>query len=343
MTNAPLFLSALKRDTVTRAPFWFMRQAGRYLPEYRELRAKAGGFLSLCYTPEWAAEVTLQPIRRFGMDAAILFSDILVIPQALGRDLRFETGEGPKLPPITKREEIESLDINRVETFLAPVFETVSRVRAGLSTEKTLIGFAGAPWTVACYMIEGGGSRDFQSVRQFALRDSDSFSLLLQKLTEATRRYLVAQIEAGAQVIQLFDSWAGVLPEAEFARYVIEPTKTLVSALKSTHPHVPVIGFPRGAGAMAGIYARETGVDALGVDYTQPLDQMKKLQDICVVQGNLDPLLLAENLEAALAQAKKIRRVLGETSFIFNLGHGMLPHTPVAHVEALCNYLKTPA
>lgn len=307
-----------------------MRQAGRYLPEYRELRRQAGSFLDLCYTPELAAEITLQPIRRFDMDAAILFSDILVIPHALGQELRFVEGEGPKLGTLGALSQAD------VAAHIAPVLETVRRVRAELTPEKALIGFAGAPWTVACYMVEGGGSRDFEKARAMAYGDPNAFAALISMVTEATVFYLRAQVEAGANVLQLFDSWAGAASEALFAEYIIAPTQAIVSALKQSHPHIPIIGFPRMANYEA--FAAQAGVDAVSVDYAYPLAKAAALP--VAVQGNLDPVLLASDGEGALAQAKRIREAFAGKPFVFNLGHGMLPHTPLAHVERLSDYLR---
>ncbi len=339
-----IFLAALKGERVERPPFWFMRQAGRYLPEYREVRAQAGGFWNLCFSPELAAEVTLQPLRRFHMDAAILFSDILVIPLALGVDVRFETGEGPKLEPVDASS-IPRLKYDQAR--LMPIAETLKRVRKGLPGDTALIGFAGAPWTVACYMVEGRGSRDFHAVRAFARQDADAFAALISTLADATVAYLRMQAEAGAEALQLFDSWAGVLSEAEFDAYVIAPTRAIVQALKRSHPHLPLIGFPRRAGALTGAYAQATGVDAVGLDEGQPLRYIANtLQPHCAVQGNLDPLLLQYDRKRMMEEAKNIIAALqptpndGRKNFLFNLGHGIGQHTPVEHVQALSDYLK---
>ncbi len=353
MSESKPFLNALKGVSQARAPFWFMRQAGRYLPEYREIRSSVSGFLELCYTPSLAAEVTLQPIRRFNMDAAILFSDILVVPHALGRDVTFVQGEGPKLNPITRAADIQALEMEAVAGRTAPVMETVRRVKAELPPHVALIGFAGSPWTVACYMIEGGGSRDFQKAREFACVHKQAFALLMDRLVEATLVYLRAQIEAGAEALQLFDSWAGILSEQEFGPCVIEPTRRIVAGLKQSHPHIPIIGFPRRAGLMAVDYAFETGVDAISLDEGCPLDfAASALQTEVIVQGNLDPILLKNDIEAALEQAARICRRFDPRQaqedefdlperkpFIFNLGHGILQHTPVEHVQALSDFL----
>jgi len=317
-------------------PFWFMRQAGRYLPEYRAIRADVKSFLTMCYTPSLASEVTLQPIRRFGMSGAIIFSDILVIPDALGVRVTFEEKKGPLLTPVTS---LDGLHWNNEK--LLPVYEALRLTKAALPEETTLIGFAGAPWTLACYMVQGQSDQAFGKVRDIAAADPVFFGKLIEILSESVVKHCVAQVEAGAEVIQIFDSWAGVLDEQEFKRWVIEPTKSIVSAFKKTCPHIPVIGFPRNAREGYLSYARETGVDGINIDYTVSLEwAADALQDICLVQGNLDPVLLAENKEATLAEARRIISMLAKKPFIFNLGHGILPHTPVEHVQALCDLLK---
>lgn len=330
-------LATLQGEKTDRPPFWFMRQAGRYLPEYREVRAQAGGFLELCFDPKKAAEVTLQPLLRFGMDAAILFADILLVPMGLGQEVRFEAGEGPKLEPVDTCAKIEALVYDAKK--LGSIGETVKRVAADLPADVVLIGFAGSPWTVACYMVEGSGSRDFQKVREFAQTQRAAFDLLIDRLVEATTGYLRMQIDEGAEVIQLFDSWAGVLSEREFHAYCIAPTRRIVANLKKSHPHVPVIGFPRRAGALVLHYARETAIDAISLDDAQPLDFIAKLP--LTVQGNLDPLLLKSDRDAALAEAEKLRGAMRGKNFIFNLGHGILQHTPVENVQALSDYLRS--
>lgn len=338
------FLKAFKKEKSVRPPFWFMRQAGRYLPEYREIRSKTSNFLEMCYTPSKASEVTLQPIRRFGMDAAIIFSDILVIPDALGVDVRFEEKKGPVLAPIQTSAQLDALAYNSSK--LAPVYEALRATKAQLPPEVTLIGFAGSPWTLACYTVQGKSDKDFQAVRAIALRDKVFFKRLIELLTESVIEHSKAQINAGAEVIQLFDSWSGVLSEPEFEQWVIEPTKQIVAALKKHYPHIPVIGFPRQAGTKYRMYAQETKVDGVSIDSSVSLQwAAKELQDLCVVQGNLDPVILAEDKAAMLKQAQKIISVLGDTSFsnnpfVFNLGHGILPHTPVENMQALCDFLK---
>lgn len=328
--------NALRKDTGKRAPFWFMRQAGRYLPEYREVRARCKGFLDLCYTPDLAVEVTLQPIRRFDMDAAIIFSDILVVPHALGTEVSFVEGEGPKLTPFSEAD-LAHLSLARVEGHIQPVLRALRQVSAELGADKALIGFAGAPWTVACYMIEGGGSREFEHARRFALEHPKAFARLIALLEDATILYLKAQIAAGADVIQLFDSWAGILPHAEFETWVIDPTKRIAQALKQAYPQIPMIGFPRLAGTRYADYAK-TGVAGVSVDFTADLPT---LECEAVKQGNLDPYLLAYDLPKALDESKRLIHAMQGEPFIFNLGHGMLPQTPVKHVQALCDFLQS--
>lgn len=322
-------------------PMWLMRQAGRYLPEYREVRRNVGGFLDLCYTPELAVEVTLQPIRRYGFDAAILFSDILVIPDALGQAVRFEEGEGPKLHPLRKVDDLGKLSLERLHDHLAPVYETVRRLSAELPGETALIGFAGAPWTVATYMVEGGGSRDFVNARGWGLHDPEGFSQLIELVTEATTAYLCRQVEEGAEVLQIFDSWAGVLSEGEFERWVIGPTTRIVSNVKDRHPDVPIIGFPRGAGILYESYVAETGVDAVSLDSTMPLGWASThLQGRVALQGNLDPLLLLGGGEPMEREARRILGILGSGPFVFNLGHGIIKETPPDHVARLVEIVR---
>ena len=333
-TSQPALLRVLRGETVDPPPVWLMRQAGRYLPEYRALRAKSHGFLDFCYTPAAAAEATLQPIRRFGLDAAILFSDILVVADGLGAKVEFREGEGPVLEPVNGRT-LAGLKLARVRPHLAPVYETVRRVRAALEPERALIGFAGAPWTVACYMAEGGGSRDFAAPKAWMWRDPESFGALIALLVEATVEHLSAQIEAGADCVQLFDSWAGILPDAEFRAHVIAPTAEIVRGVKRRHPGVRIVGFPRGAGAMLTEYARSAEVDAVGLDYTVPLAAGRALQQQVPVQGNLDPVLLLAGGAPMVARIHAIREAFAGKPHIFNLGHGVLPPTPPEHVAAL--------
>ena len=333
-------LQALNGHVPDRVPVWLMRQAGRYLPEYREVRATAGNFLELCFSPELAAEVTLQPLRRYGMDGAILFSDILVVPHALGQPLDYVEGEGPKLDPVRTAAAVGRLSAGKFDEVLGPVYETVRRVRADLPPGATLIGFAGSPWTVACYMVEGGGSKDFAEVKRFAYGDPDGFSALIDCLVDSSVAYLRGQIDAGAEAVQLFDSWAGVLSESAFRRWVIEPTTRIVQALRGTHPQTPVIGFPRGAGMMYADYVRATGVSALGLDTSVPLSSAKALQERLPVQGNLDPVTVMVGGDAMRDEAKDILQALAARPFVFNLGHGVLQHTPPDHVAELVTLIR---
>ncbi len=314
-----------------------MRQAGRYLPEYREVRKNFKSFLEFCYTPDAACEVTIQPITRYGMSAAIIFSDILVIPDALGVDVSFHEGHGPVLKPVS---DISELSQDNFLNKLQPVYEAIKLTRKNLPEETALIGFCGLPWTLSCYMVEGKASRDFQSVRQIALRRKEFFSGLIDILTGSVIEHSLAQIEAGAQAIQLFDSWAGVLSEQEFFDYSILPSKKIVAAIKEKYSHVPVIGFPRLSGSKAVDYAKITGVDAVSFDGSISLETAKnELQKYVVPQGNLDSILLAEDKKEALLQSKKILETLGNKEFIFNLAHGILPHTPTDNVYAICNMI----
>ena len=326
-------LRALRGETLAPPPFWLMRQAGRYLPEYRALREKAGSFLGLCYQPALAAEATLQPIRRFGMDAAILFSDILLVPQALGQNLAFAAGEGPTLTPVRTREAALALRPDGATGRLAPVYQAMARVAAALPADKTLIGFAGAPWTVATYMVEGGSSRSFSHIKEWALGDEKGFAVLLDRLIVATSAHLSAQIEAGAEVVQLFDTWAGIVPSEAFERLVIAPTRRIVETLRNAHPDVPVIGFPRGIGALHARYFDETRVDALSLDATVTLPAATALQARGPVQGNLDPQLLVTGGEAMEAAGAAVPHAVGGGPFFFNLGPRRFPGTPGEHVS----------
>lgn len=327
-------LEVLGGGTVFPPPIWMMRQAGRYLPEYRETRAKAGGFLELCFNPELAVEVTLQPIRRFGFDAAILFSDILVAPYALGRDLRFEEGRGPLMTPIDVGG-IERMDGSRFHETLAPVYETVRRLRSELPSETTLLGFCGAPWTIATYLIAGEGTKDQASARLFAYQHPEAFATLLATIADWSGEYLVRQIDAGADAVQIFDSWAGVLDEASFHAFCVEPVRRIVERVRQKHAGVPIIGFPRGAGALYEGYREGTGVTALGLDWSVPLSQAKRLQGEGPVQGNLDPLRLVAGGKALEDGVDAILAALGDGPLIFNLGHGITPEAPIANVETM--------
>jgi len=318
-----------------------MRQAGRYLPEYRALRAEAGSFLDLCYDPKRAAEVTLQPVRRFSPDAAILFADILLLPEAMGQALRYAEGEGPVLEPVRDVAALTGLRIEGVHARLAPVYETLARVADALPEEVALIGFAGAPWTVATYMVEGGGSVDHRHVKRWAFADPDGFGALIDLLVEGTAEYLAAQARAGAEVLQLFDTWAGVLPAAEFERWCVRPTRAIVERLRADGIQVPVVGFPRGAGVGYRRYAEATGVDAVGCDASLPLEWIAEvLQPVVAVQGNLDPQLLVVGGAPMAAAAEAIREHLAPGRFVFNLGHGIVPETPPEHVAALAERIR---
>jgi uroporphyrinogen decarboxylase len=336
-------LRALAGEALSPPPWWLMRQAGRYLPEYRQVRAKAGDFVKLCLTPALAAELTLQPIRRYGMDGAILFSDILMLPYALGQKLAYHEREGPVLERIEDHAGVARLNPERVGSTLEPVCETARRVREALDTRTTLIGFAGAPWTVATYMVEGGGSRDFRRVKSWAYRDPEAFNSLINLLAEATIEYLTSQIKAGVEVVQLFDTWAGILPEPAFVRWVIEPTRRIVAALKHAFGNYPIIGFPRGAGALHERYLHETGVDGIGIDTAVPPGYAQRtLQPHGTVQGNLDPVLLIVGGAALEEAVRGLRRTLGRGPYVFNLGHGVLPETPPENVQALAHVLAEP-
>lgn len=339
-SDSPL-LKALAGQTISPPPIWLMRQAGRYLPEYRKIRSKVPSFLNLCRAPELAAEVTLQPLRRFTLDAAIVFSDILIVPYALGQKVEFAEGEGPKLEPVRDGKAIAGLDPSQTEQALAPVYETIERVVAELPKSVPLIGFCGAPWTVATYMVEGSGSKDQVAARLLAYRDKAVFQRLIDLLVDVSADYLVNQVKAGARVLQIFDSWAGSLPEDEFDRWCVAPTKRLVELVKAKLPDTPVIGFPRGAGALSERYARDTGIDAIGCDTSMPVGWVRaRLQEHLPVQGNLDPLLLVAGGPALDARVNAILETLGAGPFIFNLGHGILPETPIEHVTRLVSLVK---
>jgi uroporphyrinogen decarboxylase len=336
MSHEKALLSVLHGEAKEIPPIWLMRQAGRYLPEYRELRSQASSFLDFCYSPSAAAEVTLQPIRRFGFDAAILFSDILVVPDALGQKVSFETGEGPRLDPLVEPTDLsrlrEELDLDR----LAPVFETVDRVKRSLPNEVAFIGFCGAPWTVASYMIAGRGTPEQAPARLFAYRHPDAFKLLIERLVEASVSYLLGQIDAGVEVVQIFDSWAGVLPPAEFEKWVLTPVRLIISALKSKRPDIPAIAFIRNAGTHLARLSSELGADALGLDSSvDPSWAIAQTRGRAVLQGNLDPLALLAGGEALDREIDSILCAFEGQAHIFNLGHGILPETPIAHVEQL--------
>lgn len=334
-------LAALRGQVPDRPPFWFMRQAGRYLEDYRRVRAAAGSFLDLCYSPDLAAEVTLQPVRRFHPDAAILFADILLVPHALGQPLSYVEGEGPVLTPVRSPAAIQRLDRGRLDEHLAPIYETVRRVAGGLPGDVALIGFAGAPWTVACYMVEGGASAQHAIIKRWAFADPEGFGSLIDLLVEATVTYLAGQVRAGAEALQLFDTWAGVLPAAEFERWCVQPTRAVIEGLRAAGIDCPIIGFPRGAGIGYRRFAAAGGVDAVGCDATLPLDWIREtLQPHLPVQGNLDPHLLAIGGPAMHRAAQAILEALSQGPFVFNLGHGILPDTPVEHVDDLAKLLR---
>jgi uroporphyrinogen decarboxylase len=339
MTAPKKLLSVLNGGKPERPPVWLMRQAGRYLPEYRALRATKGGFLELCYDPEAAAEVTLQPIRRFGFDGAILFSDILVIPHALGQKLWFEEGEGPRLAPPLVDGVLSALEA--VPSRLDPIYETIRRVKGALPLETTFLGFAGSPWTIATYMVAGQGSKDHHAARSLAYRDPVAFGVLIDAIVAATIDYLAKQIEAGVEAVQLFDSWAGSLSPAQFERWVIAPNAAIVAGLRARVPDAKIIGFPKGAGAKLTAYAAESGVDAIGLDETlDPAWANAVLPEDLPVQGNLDPMALLAGGRALDSAVDRILAAFPERPHIFNLGHGIVPQVPIAHVEQLLARLR---
>ncbi|MBR2535077.1 MAG: uroporphyrinogen decarboxylase [Hyphomicrobium sp.] len=335
------FLKPFSGEAINPPPVWLMRQAGRYLPEYRATRKEAGSFLDLCYNPSLAAEVTLQPIRRYGFDASILFSDILVVPDALGQRVTFAEGEGPRLDPIREVAGLARLSLTNTGEKFGRVCETVSRLRQDLPRETTLIGFCGAPWTVATYMVEGRGSTDQGEARGWAYRDPAGFAQLIDILTEASIVYLTEQIKAGADVIQIFDSWAGSLAENQFQQWVVLPTARIVNALKSAYPHVPVIGFPRGAASQLAHFVEGTNVDGVSCDTSCPLGVMQMVAARGVVaQGNLDPLLLVAGGEALDRRVDEILDAMHGRRFVFNLGHGIVPETAPEHVAQLVERVR---
>ncbi len=336
------FLRVLAGEAVWPPPVWLMRQAGRYLPEYRATREQAGGFLDLCYTPELAVEVTLQPLRRFGFDAAILFSDILVIPHALGQQVAFKQGEGPVLDALKDENDLGRLDVGRVLEHMAPVLETVRGLSGAIPKHTALIGFAGAPWTVATYMIEGGGSKDFARTKEWAYGRPELFGRLIDTLVQATGDYLIAQIDAGAEAAQIFDTWAGALPEADFRRWVIDPIGRITRRIQAERPGVPVIGFPRGAGVLYPDFVRHTGVTAVSLDTALPCGwAAEAIQPHTVTQGNLDPIHLVTGGDALDAATDHVLQTLcGTYPHIFNLGHGIVPQTPPDNVARLMDRIR---
>lgn len=335
-----LILKILDGETVETPPIWLMRQAGRYLAEYREVRARAGSFVDLCLNPELAAEVTFQPIRRFGFDASILFSDILIVPLGLGRNLRFEEGVGPILDKLEDPNELPEFDEDKFHAVVGNVYETVARLKEGLPKEVGLIGFAGSPWTVASYVVEGGSSKDYAKLKTLAYRDPVGFQKLIDLLVEATVAYLDRQVLAGAEIIKLFDSWAGAAPVSIFETAVIGATKEIVSRLRAKHPALKIIGFARGAGALTERYAKETDVDAVALDSSMPFTLAKDLQKVLPVQGNLDPIALVAGGDALDAETDRMMEALAGGPYIANLGHGIVPQTPIPHVEQFINRVR---
>lgn len=341
MTKTKLFLDVLHGKATDRVPFWYMRQAGRYLPEYMERRKTAGSFLDLCFNPDFAVEVTLQPLRRYGMDASILFSDILVVPQALGQHLEFKQGEGPVLTPVNDANTLKALSMEGFHEHLAPVYETVNRLSKEIPDSTTLIGFAGAPWTVATYMVQGHGSPDQAATRAMAFQQEDVFQDLINLLVKATSEYLIRQIDRGAEVIQIFDTWAGNLPDDQFRKWAIEPVRQIIQNIRHQHPEIPIIGFPKGAGARYPEYIRATEVTAVSIDTTMPLEWVRDhIQPLCPVQGNLDPLLLVAGGQQMEDRVVEILDCLSGGPFIFNLGHGIVPQTPPENVARLSEIIK---
>jgi uroporphyrinogen decarboxylase len=335
------FIDVLSGHRQTVPPVWMMRQAGRYLPEYREVRAKAGGFLDLCFAPELAAEVTLQPIRRFNFDAAIIFSDILVVPYALGRSVRFEVGEGPRLDPLDDPDKVRSLVPRADMGKLEPVFEALRLVRRALDPKIALIGFCGAPWTVATYMVAGQGTPDQAPARMMAYRHPEAFAKIIDALVASSIDYLLGQLAAGADALQIFDTWAGVLPPREFARWSIEPTRRIVQGVRAKAPGAKIIGFPRGAAAQLPAYVESTGVDAVSIDWTaEPSFIRERVQTKVAVQGNLDPLALIAGGDALDRAVDDVLANYGQGRLIFNLGHGIQPETPIAHVEQMLKRVR---
>ncbi len=332
-------LRVLDGETVFPPPLWMMRQAGRYLPEYREVRKNAGTFLDLCYNPDLATEVTLQPISRFGFDAAILFSDILVVPHALGRDLRFSEGHGPLLTPISA-DEVERIDPSLFHVNLKPVYEAVSQIKSKLQPATALIGFCGAPWTVATYIIAGKGTPDQAPARLFAYRHPEAFDALLLLLAEQSAEYLIAQLRAGADVLQIFDSWSGVLDASMFQRACVKPVKLMVDLVRTAFPDAKIVGFPKGAGGLLRGYREATGVTCVGLDWAMPDWQAQEIQNSGPVQGNLDPLRVVAGGDALESGVRHVLDTLGKGPFIFNLGHGITPEAPLGHVERMVELVR---
>lgn len=336
-----LMEQVLAGENTSEIPVWIMRQAGRYLPEYKETRKQAGDFLSLCYDPDKATEVTLQPLRRFDFDAAILFSDILVIPQALGQKLWFAEGEGPKLEALKTFDDVKKLDESRIDDHLSPVYQTVQQIRSRLDDKITLIGFAGAPWTVSCYMLQGGGSKDFLAVKEFMFSKPDAYQALIDCLVDATSNYLIKQVDHGANVLQLFDSWASLLDPLSYQKFVVEPTKAIIEKVRAVHPEIKFIGFSRSAGANLVDYVEQTGINGAGLDTAIDRKWAKdNIQSKVAVQGNLDPAILRQGGNVLNSHVNQILEDLGDGPFIFNCGHGIIKDTPPEHVDQLVKIVK---
>lgn len=332
-TSKKSFLRVFDGETVNPPPIWMMRQAGRYLPEYRAIRANIPSFLEFCYSPDAASEVTLQPLRRYNFDAAIVFADILVIPDALGQEVAFKEGEGPVLEPIRTLEEMSILDVDRVEEALSPVYETLRILSKEIPETTSLIGFAGAPWTVALYMVEGRGKTEGERARDWAYRAPTEFHKMIDILVEATSRYLIKQVEAGAEVLQLFDSWAGALSVEQFRELVIEPNRRIVEKVRAACPGTPIIGFPRNGGVLIPEFVEKTGVDGVSLDHSVPMDwAVDNIPDNCVLQGNLDNRLLVVGGDAMNRGIDTLLEQTQSRPFVFNLGHGIVPQTPPEHV-----------
>ncbi|MEE8139807.1 MAG: uroporphyrinogen decarboxylase [Alphaproteobacteria bacterium] len=329
-------LSALKGESTTSVPVWLMRQAGRYLPEYMEVRARSKDFLDFCYRPELAVEVTLQPVRRFGLDGAIIFSDILVIPDAMGQKVAFEPNRGPVLDALSDPSDVHNLSRESLRAHLAPVYQAITEVSEDLANTVTMIGFSGAPWTIAAYMIEGGASRDFARLKSWAYGAPEEFSALIDILVDAIADHLCGQIEAGAEAVQIFDSWAGVLPEDAFDTWCLGPIKRIIASVKAVHPATPIIVFPNRVGFFYERIARDSGADAVSIDAMVPLDFARGvLQKLVTVQGNLDPMMLVQGGAPMIDATQRILDALVAGPFVFNLGHGIVPQTPPAHVATL--------
>ncbi|MDG1004930.1 MAG: uroporphyrinogen decarboxylase [Emcibacteraceae bacterium] len=338
--NDKLLIRALNGEITERVPFWFMRQAGRYLPEYMKLREKAGSFLDLAYNSEFATEVTLQPLKRFNMDGAILFSDILVIPHALGQELAFRKGEGPVLTPVNNIKTLDALSMDGMHDHLSPVYQTISNLSKKLPSEVALIGFAGAPWTVATYMVGGRGSKDQAETRLMAYQDRETFSKLIDLLINSTSEYLIKQVDHGAEALQIFDSWSGSLPAGEFITWCVEPVQKIIENIRKVYPNIPIIGFPKGAGAKLKNYIKKTKVTAVSIDTSMSTSWVRStIQPLCTVQGNLDPLLLVGGGVALKKAVYHILDHLKDGGHVFNLGHGIIPQTPTENVKLVSDII----